>query len=151
MTVSIQTEPFTDDLTVVIDAYLEEQYDNTVANTDIPRYDHDWDLYATLAKHGRLLVVTARDDGYLVGYTMYVMSKIPHHKTHSVGICDGIVTWYTYRGQGIGRRMLAHAERELRGRDIDRMVNHYRVCYDTEPMFPKAGFKLIEHVYMKEL
>lgn len=151
MSVSIELEQITPDLCDEIDTYLEEQYDHSVASTDIPRYDHDWMTYRDLQAMGLLVVVVARIDGSLAGYTMYTLTPMLHHKSINIAICDGVVTCMQHRGKGIGRKLVEFAMAECKRRGANRIVNHYRVCYDTEPLFPKLGFKLIEHVYMKEL
>lgn len=151
MALVVAIEPLRVETCIDIDAYLVGQYTATPAHTDLPAYDHDWTAYMSMQAQDMTVFVTAREDGKLVGYAMYVITPMLHHCKYLMAVCDALVTWYTHRGQGIGRLLYEVAEKECIDRGANRIVNHHRLCYGAEPIFPKLGFKLIEHVYMKEV
>lgn len=146
-----QTEPVTRQVTDEIDALLRDMYSNTVASSGIPKYDFDWPRYEQVDRSGMLLLCTIRYDGMLAGFVMYLVVRHPHHRTVRSAECDAIAINHTIRGHGIGRMLYEFAEKQLRERGVKFVTHRFRVCYDEQPVFPKWGFKLEEHVYKKEL
>lgn len=147
----IQQETLTDKLIHEIEPMLDAYYMTTVAKTDIPPYDFDWPAYMTLQEHGHLVATTVRLHGLLIGFTIYIVMTLPHHKTKTVAECDCIAVDPAFRNVGIGRKLYTFNEDILRSMNVDIIIQRYRVCYGAEPIFPKLGFKHIEQLYMKEL
>lgn len=130
---------------------LAEYYRNTVAKQDIPPYDFEWGQYLTLQNNSMLTVTVARDYDKLIGFTLYVRTYQPHHKTLYIAECDTIAVDMHYRGRGVGRGLYQFTEGVLKAQGVRQIINRYRECYDTKPMFESLGFKAIERVYMKEV
>lgn len=134
------------------DAVMERYYFGSSAREDIPPYDFDWGIYQIAEESGCLLICTARIDTRLVGWTLHLLFTHPHHRGMQVADGDSIAIDMEYRGNGIGGHLYDFAERELRGLGVEKVLHRYRLCYgDQTPLYAKKGFKLIEHVYMKEL
>lgn len=144
-------EKLTAPLMVEIGYLIESYYADTPANTGLPPYDFIWEFYETLDKIDAVLFTTARSDGTLVGVAIYFLVQHPHHRGLLMAECDTIAVDKTCRGQGVGRALYAFTEQRLKERDVQRVTNRYRVCYGTKPVFEELGFKLDEHVYMKEI
>lgn len=144
-------EPMHTMLEVEMENLITGYYDSMPEGSEIPPFDFDWDTYYRLSEIGSLLVTTARYDGKLVGCAMYVLGNAPHHRTVKVAMCDGIAMDPAHRGKGLGKALYTYSEQALRSRGVERVTHNYRVCYGTKPMFEDLGFKVIEHVYMKEL
>jgi GNAT superfamily N-acetyltransferase len=98
-----------------------------------------------------LLLVTARDDGRLVGFVMYLVVPHMHHIGSTIAACDILAVDVDARGRGIARKMMAIAEPMLRERGASYVTHQFRICYDVKPLFPKLGYQLVEQSYMKEL
>lgn len=146
-----QTELVTSGLTDEIEALLRDMYDNSVASTDIPMYDFDWHRYKQVEIAGMLMLTTARFEEMLVGFAIYLIVRHPHHKTVTSAECDAIAINRNLRNNGIGQNLIDFSLDQLRGRGVKFVTHRYRTCYEAEPIFPKLGFRLIEHVYMKDL
>lgn len=144
-------EPLTVGLIREIEPLLATYYEKTAASTDIPPYDFDWDTYLLLSRQEKLLTVTARKDGKLVGFVFYLVCYHLHHKTMLIAQCDGIAVDMDCRGAGIGRGLFTEAEAILKDVGVVMITNNYRVCYNTQPLFEKLGFTVMEHVYMKKV
>lgn len=134
-----------------METMIHEYYNSTVASTDIPPYDFEWSLYYGLESLGKLVVTTARLQDVLVGFAMYIVTSVPHHRTMIVAECDTIAVDYRFRSLSIGRGLYNYTETILREYGVQQVLNRYRVCYGAKPMFNDLGFKVTEHVYMKEL
>ena len=117
----------------------------------MPPLKMDWSYYGDLEKLGRLVIITAREDYDLLGFAMYLLSNHPQHGGMPIAFCNTLAVDTKHRGKGIGRQLVQAAEAYLRGTDVKMMFHGYRTVYDAEPLFPKLGFDLIEHIYMKVL
>ena len=140
------------DNTAAISALVKAYYAATPAHTGLPPYDFNWNVYMTLQRQDMLLLVTARtEEEGLCGVGLYVLSEHPHHRGWVGAECDTLAVDHTMRGKGIGRGIVQYAEQVLKQHGVQFMVHKYRTCYQTEPLFPKLGFELAEHSYMKVL
>jgi GNAT superfamily N-acetyltransferase len=118
-------------------------HDHVPLNLDLPRY-LDMDLT------GILQIVTARDDGLLVGYIMaYVHPHIDH-----AGMGWAMITWYwlypEYRGGGVGDNMLKAMESFLRSADVA-VVEATRKLNAPHGMFERNGYRDTDAVCRKIL
>lgn len=148
---SYKTEPVSSDLVEEIEALLRDMYYNSVASTDIPMYDFDWHKYKLAEDAGILMLTTARYEELLVGFALYLIVRHPHHMTVTSAECDAIAINQNLRNNGIGKNLIDFSLDQLRGRGAKFVTHRYRTCYEAEPVFPKLGFRLIEHVYLKDL
>lgn len=135
-----------------MDALLHDYFARTIAKDGLPKLDMNWPAYIMLNNDRHLLLFTARDAGSsLLGFVMYHI--VPH--LHHIGIvnaaCDIMAVGVDYRGRGIAHRMMEHAEPVLRTAGVHFITHQFRTCYDTEPLFPSLGYRLIEKGYLKEL
>lgn len=83
----------------------------------LPRFDR----YERAEDAGSLLIVTARDDGALVGYAVFFIDKNLHYAQSTWGISD--IFWLhpdARRGRA-GMRLLLFAEERLRARGAEMM------------------------------
>ena len=132
----------------LIDGY----YADTNAQDGIPKLDMDWPFFIKLEQGYRLLLFTAREGGELLGVNMYMLSQHPQHKGMTCALCNTLAVATTHRGKGIGTQLTEAALVYLKTRtDVKMVVHHFRTIYDAVPLFPKLGFDLVEHVYMKVL
>jgi GNAT superfamily N-acetyltransferase len=146
-----QAEKLNVDLETKMEAIARGYYESTPAHIDTPPYDIDWMVYRKLEEAGVFVLTTCRYDGWVAGFAMYIITAAPHHKTVISAECDSIVIAPEHRGAGIGRQLYYYTEGVLRQRGATRIVNRYKVGYRTTPLFEELGFKLIEHVYAKEI
>lgn len=144
-------ESVSENFTEQADAILREMYDTTVASTNIPKYAFDWKRYWQVQQAGMLMLTTARYEGMLIGFAIYLIVDHPHHHGTKSAECDAIAISVTLRGNQIGRSLIDFSMDYLRGIGVKFVTHRYRTCYNAEPIFPKLGFRLIEHVYMKDL
>ena len=141
----------------VIDVFheMDELVKNYFARTEAAEgmlpLDMDWDFYITLQGRDKLVLITVRDEKYLVGFVMYVIGAHPHHKGRRTASCDILATRLEMRGMGLGTTMVRAAEDYLKSRKVQMVVHGFRTCYSAEPLFPKLGYNLIEQSYMKVL
>lgn len=132
-------------------AILLDYFKQTVAKEGIPPLDMDWDFYIESAKQDKFVLITARENEELVGFVTYYVNNHPHHKTVMFACCDILAVKLGHRGKGIGTKLVTAAEPLLKMFYVKRVVHASRTVYDVEPLFPKLGFTLVEHNYMKAI
>ena len=141
-----------DDVHQEIDALIHEYYKDKRLLDGLPEIDMNWQHYMQLHRSNALLIVTCRgDDGALDGVGMYVLTEHPHYNGLLFGLCDTLAVHPARRRLGIGRTIVKAAEVLLHDRGARYMTQGSRTVYEEEPLFPRLGFRVSEHTYIKEL
>ncbi len=97
-----------------IEQNLERHYEDADFRDDYGRPDIDWEAYASLSLMGKCGVVTAREDGQLIGYAVFVIGNDLNHKSQIVASNTGFFIHKSHRGK-IVDKFLNEAERFLKG------------------------------------
>ena len=135
-----------------LDELLKDYFAKTVAKEGLPPLRMNWHAYITLNKQNHLLLFTARDDNdELVGFVMYHVHPHLHHMGTINASCDILAVHVDERGKGVATTLMREAERVLKDNGVHFITHQFRTCYDTEPLFPKLGYRLIEQGYLKEI
>ncbi len=138
------------DTVMELDALIRDYYANTKAQEGIPSLRMNWKFYTDLAVAGRLVLFTARtDDEALLGFAMYILGNHPQHAGMPFALCNTLAVAVSHRNQGIGTLLVEAAIAYFRTTDVKMLVHGHRTVYDAAPLFPKLGFDLIEHIYMR--
>lgn len=123
--------------------------ENGIDHKPVP-LEIDLDRYLNYDLIGILQIVTARDQGALVGY---IFAYVHPHIDHS-GMGWAMLTWYwlypEYRGGGIGDAMLQSMERFLREAKVS-VVEVTRKISASHRMFERNGYRDTDIVSRKLL
>jgi GNAT superfamily N-acetyltransferase len=137
---------------IELDALIRDYFARTKAQDGIPPLRMNWKFYTDLEAAGRLAIFTSRmENGQLIGFAMYILGHHPQHAGMPYAMCNTLAVDVSHRNQGIGTLLVEAALAYFKGTDIKMVMHGYRTIYDTEPLFPKLGFDLMEHIYMKVL
>lgn len=99
-----------------------------------------------------LHVLTARDDGKLVGY--FVAFVLPHAHYNKAGLMAFTDFYYmseSARAGGAGAKLLIEAERTLRERGAVKAYLSCKVHQDHSPLFEKLGWRKTDFSFCKML
>jgi len=144
--------------------YQIEQWSDFVGDATPIFYDHwkevalyqdkiplsvDDEKYRVMENAGLLHIVTARDDGALVGYFLSIMSVHPHYKEHSYAVNDVLYVVPDGRGSDIAVDMFKFAETELKKLDISVIVLHMKVKKTFKSLVDYLGYDHAEMIYTK--
>jgi GNAT superfamily N-acetyltransferase len=154
MSLTFSTEHLSPQLCDAMDKIIKDYYYWALErglNDGIPPHNFDWEVYYKSEQLGLLYVTTVRDDNGLVGFTLYMVIKAPHHDDVIMADCDSVFTSVHHQGKGIGKKLLQYTESQLKKLGVKWMTNRYRTRANTKPVFEDLGFKVWETVYMKEL
>lgn len=150
MTVSFQKERF-EPVWRDAQALFRDHWNEIAEMKDVNRLDPDVDEYKKLERVGYLHVMTARDDGRLVGYYACFVKRNLHYRSVVVGSDDLYFVHPAYRGTGVGVRLFLAAEQMQRDANAVLAVLKDKVAHSHEALFAKLGYEKMENVYWKKL
>ena len=152
MPLTFHVEAFSDAIEDALPLLLDH-YNEIALNKETTPFDPSWEQYWTLEQAGVLHIVTARDEGKLVGYSAYILLKRNLHYALSVAESDIFYLAPEYRKGLNGARMLKFAEDSLRALGVQRIVTKTKLTpeHDLGPLLERLGFAPIERVYVKVL
>ena len=129
-----------------------EHYNEIAAYKDIP-LEPDFEKYATIADDGKLVVLTARNNGELVGYVIYLVGTALHYKNSLHAIQDILFVKKGLRKSlmGCGYLLLKHSETVLKEMGVQVVCQHVKVKHDFSPFLEKLGYENMEKFYQKRI
>lgn len=116
MSVVFAVESF-DQVRDEIEPLLNDQHGAMRRYEDIP-LDPNYAIYKAGSDAGLMLILTARQNGDLVGYALYWIAKNPNHKTVTWANSGPIWLKPSARLPRVGNRLLDFAEQTLRARGV---------------------------------
>ena len=127
-------------------------WNEVTAHVDIP-LEPDREKYIALDEAGCVLNVTARLDGILIGYIIFLVMPNMHYKAslqaHQDAFFVNKANRRTMLGAGLG--LLKKSEELLIDRGVQLVHQHVKVYKDFSPMLLKLGYKHVENIYQKRL
>lgn len=150
MTITYQQERFADvidDVKALAPAQWAEMahgYENFVA-------EPNWKLYLSIEAAGAGLLVTARDDGKMVGYMGFMV--FPHASAREC-LAASSTPFYVVPGPRCGlvlRRLLLTARALLAKRGVKIVSVRTHVWASAGPLLEAMGFRQTDLMYMQEL
>jgi GNAT superfamily N-acetyltransferase len=117
MALTVQEERFHD---VIEEArpLLERHWKEIALNQDFIELSPNYARYASMDAAKRLCIVTAREDGVLVGYACFFVDHSPHYSTILWGTSDIIWVAPEHRRNGTGHSLLEYAKATLAARGV---------------------------------
>jgi hypothetical protein len=108
----------------------------------------DWDTYAKLSDSGNLCVVTAKEDGVIVGYTINVISRHLHYP-FLMAVNDIIYFKPEYRGHGL--TLIRRTQQEVKLKGARFFSISVKPHIDFRPVLERMGYELLEYQYFRRL
>lgn len=128
---------------------LRRHWEEVALNRDAVPLDIDRDKYLALEDQGVLHIITARDGSKLVGYHVAMIANHLHYKTTLHGITDVYFLAPEYRYGGIGYKMIAKVEEEMKALGVKKLFTAVKLHLDHGPLFEALGYKPVERLYSK--
>jgi GNAT superfamily N-acetyltransferase len=113
--------------------------------------DFDWQLYENLQALGKLLFVTVRDDGILVGYSATLITNHMHYKSVLHGLTDFYYIHPRWRRGFVGINLLKFVEAEMKKLGVKKIVTGCKDKHDTSVLLRRLGYKLSDRIFTKVL
>jgi GNAT superfamily N-acetyltransferase len=151
MTVTFQKEPFWQALHDA-EALLPRHFDEIAEfKVILGEPDPDIEEYARLSERKALHVLTARDDGRLVGYYVATVTHNRHYRKVTNGVDDLYFLAPEYRRGRVGVQLFLEAERMMREAGAMIGIAKVKVAHDHGPILERLGWRPFERVYAKAL
>lgn len=111
----------------------------------------DRERYAALEKAGALLLITARNEGTLIGYFVGFLFPHLHYCGSGLwGMTDMYFVLPEFR-KGTGLKLFVAFERELRARGVTQAVTSCKVHEDHTELLTKLGWTWTDKTFQKHL
>ena len=132
-----------DELLPILEAHFEE------VNFDKDQVPHepDWDDYMLLENSRMLHVVTARENGTLVGYCSTIINTSLHHRNNVFGVNDALYLIPELRGTRVAYDMLKFVFADLKTRGVDHVHLSMKVTHPFDKLCEALGMHLEERLY----
>jgi len=124
-----------------LEALLRAHYEEIALYRDRVSLEPDWETYELLEERGRLVCLTGRDDGVLIGYAAFFVFPHPHYRSHIVATNDVIFVRRDQRkGSTAGLRLIRESERVLAEVGAHRVVWHVKPKNDWSAILERLGY-----------
>lgn len=147
---TIAVENLTPDLIQELETIVRNNWDETGDGFGID-LDVDWDAYLLLAETGDLRFFVCRDDGVIVGYSVFVITRYPRSKHVPYAMQDTIYVLPKYRVGGLGIRLVRFIEDELRKDGVQLITQAARSGTAFDKVLRHNGYELTHHNFLKRL
>jgi L-amino acid N-acyltransferase YncA len=111
--------------------------------------DPDYNEYQRRHEAGMVMVVTAREDGTLAGYSVNFVAPGLHYRTCITLTTDIYWVRPDARGARMGLEMFALVEKLARARGVHRIFAGVKDHFSAAWMFERLGFTKVETYYAK--
>jgi len=145
---SLQVEPFRA-FCEEVKPLLPRHWEDLALDKEKVPLAPDWQRYALLDAQGALSVVTVREKGRLVGYSIMVVMPGLHYVTCLEARMD--IFWLApeVRGRMGGLRLFRAHERELQRRGVKRIYAGSKLHKDSSRLFLAMGYQPVEQWFSK--
>lgn len=111
--------------------------------------DVDPDIYWYLRND--VWVMTAREEGELVGYAVYILGSHPHYKDIKIATQDLLYLHPDHRKGLAGVRFIKFQEKCLKVMGIDRIFQSTKRSRDLSNLYERLGYRETDIMFSKEL
>jgi L-amino acid N-acyltransferase YncA len=145
--VKFAVEPLFPDLIEEVKPYIDDQYEELSNVKGVIKLDLDLEQFKLLEDSGVLKVVTARKDGVLIGYIVWLL--FPH--LHFKGVLHAIADLYhitkSERGKGTGREMFEYGINFCKESGAKRILMGEKTHHKHSKLLESFGFEMTEQFY----
>lgn len=128
---------------------LKKHWEELANNKDIRDLDPDYPMYLAMNDMDILKIYTVKEDGKLIGYSIWIIANHLHYKTWKYAVSDVYYLGPEYRKTGISFDFFFHIEDWLKSLGVKSCTVQDKVNHSHGTFFNRVGFNLVENVYEK--
>lgn len=128
---------------------LRDHWEEVAIYKDKVVLDVDVERYMLLEDTGVLHIVTARDEGELVGYFVSFINPHLHYRQTTYALNDVLFLHPDYRHKGNAEGLFSYAENALKARGVDVIVLHMKTDHPFHRLSEYLGYDKVEFNYSK--
>lgn len=114
--------------------------------------DVDTARYLALESAGMLRIYTARVDGKLVGYAVFVVNRNSHYQESVQAVGDVLFVQEEHRRGRLGINLIKYAEESLRTEGIQVVYHHVKAQHlALAAILERENYQLVDLIYAKRL
>lgn len=151
MTTTLQVEPCADLIETEFWPLLEAHREELTTHKDLMQLAPLAERYREAERSGVMFVVTARDEGELVGYSVNFIGPHLHYSNLRYVHNDVLYLARSHRRGRLGVRLLAATERAALSRGAKLVVWHAKPGTALDALLPRMGYRVQDTLYSKEL
>jgi GNAT superfamily N-acetyltransferase len=111
--------------------------------------DPDWEFYRTAPF---LRLFTARDEGTLVGYAVFMVARNKHYQASLQAVQDVLFVLPEYRGCTVGYRLIKFSDAQLKAEGVQVVYQHVKSAHRQMcRALDHQGYELVDLIYAKRL
>ncbi|MHB1098113.1 MAG: GNAT family N-acetyltransferase [Burkholderiales bacterium] len=129
---------------------FEAHYKEIAHYQDIPLDINDA-AYCQLEESGLLRCFTARYNGELVGYCVFVVKRNPRYQTSLQANQDILYMDKSRRGALFGKRLLDYCHARLQAEGVQVVYQHTKAARSEGRFMELMGYELVDYIYAKRL
>jgi hypothetical protein len=126
---------------------FQGHYEEIAERTDVIKLDPDLKRYHTLENQNMLEVHTMREDGELVGYSLWFVVLHMHYKNSLTANSDILYINPKYRKGMTGVKFIKWSLEEIKKRKPQRIMFHVKPFLDYSPILERLGANYFEKIY----
>ncbi len=111
----------------------------------------NYDKYVKLQEIGILVVVTCRDNGKLIGYSVFGITEHIRYPSCKLAKEDLYYIIPEYRGKGLGKRLFVETEKVLKKHGANQIIFTTKVYSDNSHIFKGLGYEFFEKSFTKRI
>lgn len=139
--VDYYVEPLSDKLIAEVQPLIELHYEELTLHKQVIKLDPDWNRYKSLADQNMITIITARDKGVLIGYSLFFVSPHIHYKNNIMANNDVLFLHPDYRQGRTGLKLLRKCEQVLQEQQVDKIVWHVKYAKDFRQILYRLGYE----------
>jgi GNAT superfamily N-acetyltransferase len=145
--ISFSKEPFQ----VVEDNFhlIKEHWDEVV--TDNRPLEPFWEIFRDFEKKDKLVCFTARKDGDLVGYAVFIFVPDLHSRNTQTAYNDAVFLKKEFRKGGLGKTFIEYCDEQMDKMNIDLILWHVKPTVDFSGLLKSIGYKHFNTLYAREV
>lgn len=147
--VDIGSEGYSDALMAEMAPLLRKHWSEIATHRDRIPLDPDFPRYAKLDALGRILCLTARLDGRLIGYSVFVLTRPGHYKSTLSALNDVIYVDPAYRKGSVGVRLIRETEKRLADVGVVKVTWHAKPGTQLAALLQRLGYDIDELMLAK--
>lgn len=119
---------------------IKLHYEEIAVNKDVIPLDPDWDKYKSLCDNGLLMIITARDEGKLIGYSIFFITNHLHYKSTVYANNDLLYLHPDYRRGSLGIKFIKTSEIYLKQKGVAKIMWHIKFNKDFRVLLHRMGY-----------
>lgn len=126
---------------------FNKHYQEIAERTDVIKLDPDLESYEKLEEFNKLEVHTIRNNGELIGYSLWFIVNHLHYRKSITASSDILFVSPEYRKGLTGVRFIRWTFEEIKKRNPQRIMFHVKDHVDYSPIIKRMGAKHFESIY----